>query len=86
MPQNGSRQLPWRETGVWLKGDTHTHHRLIGGAEMLAGAAPYCDFIALTSHAHEPDAVAAGDGRSARTDLVVSGKQGSLWFHWILFS
>lgn len=54
-----NRQHPWRSSGVWLMGDTHTHHRLIGGAEMLAGADPRCDFVALTSHAHNPDAVSA---------------------------
>jgi len=43
---------------------------------MLEGAATYCDFVALTSHAHNPDAVAAqpqiiGEARATHPDLIV---------------
>ena len=76
MNQDLPRILPWRNTGVWLAGDTHTHHRLIGGEKLLDGASECCDFIALTSHAHNPDAVKAHPrviekGRKAHPDMIV---------------
>ena len=76
MHQATVNALPWRDSGIWLTGDTHTHHRLIGGERLLDGASRYCDFIALTSHAHNRDAVEAhpriiNEGRAAHPNLIV---------------
>lgn len=46
-------RLPWRESGVWLMGDTHVHHRLTGLERIVEVAAGFgCDYLAFTEHAH----------------------------------
>jgi len=55
-------QLPWRERGVWLAGDTHAHYRNVGVARLAAEASRFCDFISITSHSHRPEFLAAQHG------------------------
>ena len=44
-------RLPWRDTGVWLMGDTHCHHRQTGLERVVEGAGRYgCDYLAFTEH------------------------------------
>lgn len=42
---------PWHDTGVWLMGDTHVHHRQTGLERVVEGAAGFgCDYLAFTEH------------------------------------
>ncbi len=51
-----SKRCPWRETGVWLMGDTHVHHRQEGLERVVDMAASHqCDFLAFTEHSFYTD-------------------------------
>ncbi len=51
MRAQAARRLPWRETGVWLMGDTHCHHRQTGLERVVDKASEYaCDYLAFTEH------------------------------------
>lgn len=52
MATKNSNRLPWHGTGVWLSGDPHCHYRLVGLDQLAARAAPYLDFMGITSHGH----------------------------------
>ncbi|MEW6355304.1 MAG: hypothetical protein AB1696_03185 [Planctomycetota bacterium] len=52
---SGRGKAPWRQSGVWLAGDTHAHYRNVGVERLAAEASPFCDFIAITSHSHRVD-------------------------------
>jgi len=44
---------PWHDTGVWLMGDTHVHHRQTGLERVVDEASQHgCDYLAFTEHAH----------------------------------
>lgn len=48
-------KLPWRDSGVWLMGDTHMHTTTSDGShsvdDLASNAVKYgCDFIAITNH------------------------------------
>ena len=44
-------RLPWRDTGVWLMGDTHCHHRQTGLKRVADKASEYgCDYLAFSEH------------------------------------
>lgn len=46
-----NKRCPWRETGVWLMGDTHVHHRQEGLERVVDMAASHnCDFLAFIEH------------------------------------
>ena len=55
-------RLPWRDTGVWLAGDTHCHYRLVGVEALVAHASGRCDFIGVASHGHMSEAFEAQPG------------------------
>ena len=43
----------WHDTGVWLMGDTHVHHRQTGLERTVDEASRHgCDYLAFTEHAH----------------------------------
>jgi len=73
---SGTGRLPWRESGVWLSGDTHAHYRLVGFEEFVERSAERCDFQAVTSHPHEVEAFKAQpelieDARSKHPNLIL---------------
>lgn len=78
---NFTRQLPWRDRGIWLAGDVHAHYRLVGFDKFVNRSQEYCDFQAVTSHPHEVEAFKAQpelieDARSQHPDLIlISGVQ-----------
>ena len=74
-------RLPWRETGVWLAGDTHAHYRLVGFEALVSEARRHCDFLVLASHGHIAEAFGPQPGlieeaRARHPDLLlVNGVQ-----------
>ena len=49
------KELPWRDCGVWLVGDTHMHYRNVGLERLAAEASARCGFIGVTSHANRTE-------------------------------
>jgi len=42
---------PWRDTGVWLMGDSHCHHRQSGLERVVEASCRFgCDYLAFTEH------------------------------------
>jgi len=54
---------PWHDTGVWLMGDTHVHHRQTGLERVVEGAARFgCDYLAFTEHSFHTEHFEAQPG------------------------
>lgn len=72
-------RLPWHDTGVWLMGDTHVHHRQTGLQRVVEQAVRYgCDYLAFTEHSFHAEILEAQPEliRQALTlfpDLVLVG-------------
>jgi len=53
-------RLPWHDTGVWLMGDTHAHHRQTGLERVVEAASRFgCDYLAFTEHSFYTEHLAA---------------------------
>ena len=51
-----NERCPWRDSGVWLMGDTHVHHRQEGLERVVDLAASHgCDFLAFAEHSFYTD-------------------------------
>lgn len=59
MNGSGSTQrCAWRDTGVWLMGDTHVHHRQTGLVRVVDQSSSFgCDFLAFAEHSFYTDCV-----------------------------